>query len=391
MKRIFGIILILIFIAAGTLAASPEVTQFTYTPSPALPGTTITVLVQLQNNESTPQKGVTLKIENEYPFTVKTSDSEPNPRVVGDIEKYSKALATFKVYVDPTAQNQAYQLPLMITTAEDAIGKKTAPQILISGKEPVLKVTSVKNDLISPGEQKEIIITLQNIGTSPAYDLIAEIQEDRTITATGTIVEREITAVGAAIAYLSEINPGERKEVALKISASNTAAVKNYPLPIKVSYRNSTGTRATDTSYIGVNVTGTAQFDATIKEKPTGTKGDLTIEIFNKGLGKAEFTLVEIKGVNGKAEKPKQFIGTMGPNDVDTAKTPISFNTAGEQTIQVAIEYKDADSKIKNALITLPINVSAQTENGLNPIIIVIVIVIIVGVIWKFGIKKKKK
>lgn len=391
MKKLIGIILTLMLITTGALAAVPEIKQFTYTPSPAVPGTTITILVQLQNNESTPQKGVTLKIENEYPFTVKASDSEPNPRIVGEIEKYSKALATFKVYVDPTAQNQTYQIPLIITTSESNIGKKTYAQILVSGKEPVLKVISVKDASILPGEQKDITLTLQNIGTSTAYDIIAEIQEDRTITAAGAIIEREITAVGAATAYLPEINPGERKNITLRISATNTAMVKNYSLPIKISYRTTAGNRTTDTSYIGINVIGTAQFDATIKEKPVGTKGELTIEIFNKGLGKAEFTLVEVKEINAKIEKPRQFIGTMGPNDVDTIKTPISFNTTGEQTIQVTIEYKDTDSKIKNTTITIPITVNTQTENEPAPTLTVIAIIIIAAVVWRFGLKKKKK
>ena len=37
-------------------------------------------------------------------------------------------------------------------------------------------------------------------------------------------------------------------------------------------------------------------------------------------MGKADFTLVELVSEYATIEKPKQFIGTLGANDVDTIK-----------------------------------------------------------------------
>jgi len=386
-----GIILIFILMLIGTVfAAFPEITQTNYTPSPALPGTTITVLVQLENKDLIAQKEVTLKIENQYPFTVKPTDQRPNPALVGDIDAYGKTLTEFTIYVDPTAESATYTLPITISTAGDTTSKKTNASIIVSGKEPIIKVVTASSDKLLPGEEKEINFTLQNVGTSPAYDVILEMQEDRTVTATGTVVERDITPLGAAAFYINSINPGEQKEATLKVSVTNTATIKNYTLPIKVSYRNSAGTRTTDTSYVGLKVFGTADLDATLKDIIRNGKIDVTIELFNRGLGKAEFTLVELEGSGLSIEKPKQFIGSLGPNDVDTVKTTV-VPTTGEQKITVKITYQDSDSSTKTKTIEIPLKVQPTTTEGPNMLLILVVIVVLGIVVWNFFIRKKKK
>jgi len=102
----------------SVLAAFPDITQVSTNPNPAIPGSTMTVIIQLENKDSTTQKGVTLKLEDSYPFTVKTTDTNPNPDNIGDLSAYGTAQATFTVYVDPTAQNQTYDLPITISTSK---------------------------------------------------------------------------------------------------------------------------------------------------------------------------------------------------------------------------------------------------------------------------------
>jgi hypothetical protein len=387
-------LLILITMTATVFAELPEITQVNYSPSPGVPGTTITLLVQIENKTAFVQKEVKLTVENEYPFTIKTSDDKPNPRIIGDMEAYGKALAQFTVYIDPTAENKTYSIPMTIMEKTNPSGKKTRFAILINGKEPVVKVISVAETNLLPGQEKEIQFELQNVGTSPAYDIVLEMQEDRTVTATGTVVERDISPVGAAAAYITSINPGEKKSATLKVSVNSTATIKNYTQPIKISYRNAAGTRTTDTSYIGLKVFSTAELDATLKETSTiasaGQKSDVTIEIFNKGLGKAEFTLVELETTNGTIEKPKQFIGSLGPNDVDTVKTAMTFNKAGENTIIVKITYLDSDAATKTSTIKIKIKTGQETTEGPNLLIGAVIIVVLIAIAWKFVIKKKK-
>jgi len=391
-----GIIFVMIImLACGAYAAMPQISQFTYTPSPAVPGSTITVTIQLENNNDFIMKEVTAQITNEYPFSVKSTDAQPNPAQLGNIDKFGKAQAQFTVYVDPSAENKTYTLPIEIITATDTTGLKTNYSITVSGKEPLVKVLNVLENKLLPGEEKEITLELQNVGTSPAYDVLIEMKEDRTITTAGSVVERDIVPLGAATAYIPGINPGEKKGAVLKVSVSSTATVKTYTQPITVSYRNSGGTRTTDTSYIGLSVFGKVELDATLKEKTgivaQGQKSDITLELFNKGLGKAEFVLVELSSETATIEKPKQFIGSLGPNDVDTIKTPIVFNTTGDHILKATISYQDADASIKKTVIEIPIKAQTAGDGGMNPLILLIVIVIIVALVWNFKFRKKGK
>ncbi|MEI7961530.1 MAG: CARDB domain-containing protein [archaeon] len=397
MNKIMKILMIMLIAAFVTsaYAAFPEITQVSYNPSPAIPGSTMTVIIQLENKDSSSQKNVTLRLEDSYPFTVKIADKNPNPNNIGDISPFGNAQATFIVYVDPTAQNQTYELPIVVSTANDTTGKKSNFPIIISGKEPLLKVVNVSDVKLLPGEEKEITFTIQNVGTSPAYDVIVEMQEDRTITATGNVIVRDITPIGAATAYLSSINPGEQKTTTLKLSVSTTATINNYTLPVQVSYRDSTGIRTTSTSYAGISVFGNAQIDAELKTMvgttTPGQKATITIEIFNKGLGKADFTLAEISTASGVISKPRQFIGTLGPNDVDTLETTIVFDKIGDQIVDVKVQYKDSDSTMKTTTISIPIKSQGATDQGISPIIWIIAIVVIVALVWNFGFRGKKK
>ena len=390
-----GIILLVLMLASITFAATPEVTQVNYTPSPGVPGTTMTVLVQIENKDSTTQEGLTVTVEDSYPFTVKTSDDQPNPKIIGNLGAYGKTIAQFTIYVDPAAENKTYNLPITISQKFEPSPKKSFFPIVISGKEPVIKVISTSSEKLLPGQEKEITFELQNVGTSPAYDIVLEMQEDRTIVATGAVVERDITPLGAAAAYIQMLSPGEKKTTTLKVSVTNTATIKNYTLPITVSYRNAAGTRTTDTSYIGLKVYANATLDSTLKESAAtiiaGQKTEVTIELFNKGLGKAEFTLVELSTADGTIEKPRQFIGALGPNDVDTVKTAMTFNKAGTQTVKVTISYQDADAVNKTTTIEVPIKVENASAEAPNILLIVIVLAALAFLGWNFFLKGKKK
>jgi len=384
MRTIFSILFVLIMLTA-VIAAVPDVTQVNYDPSPAVPGTTTTLLVQLESQESSTQHDVTVKIVDEYPFTVK-GESEKN---VGDLDGLGKALAKFTIYIDPTAENQTYNIPIKVTTKEQPNGLIGYYSVIVAGKEPSLKVIKVSEEKLVPGEEKEIIFTIQNVGTSTAYDIITEIQEDRTVAATGTVVEREIMPLGASAVYMEKLMPGEQKETSLKISINKTATLKNYTLPIKITYRNSGGTRTTDTSYIGLKISGMVNIDAAIKEiTQTNGLSEVTIELFNSGAGKAEYMTAKID-VEGYADKPTQFIGSIEPNDIDSFKVKLE---KPYQTIKLTLTYQDSDATTKTKIYELTGKQAPASQNQGNIFGLLIPLVVIIAVIWvgynKF-IKKK--
>ncbi len=369
-------------------AEMPQITQVSYNPSPAVPGTTTTILIQLENNENTTEEEVTVEIKDEYPFTVK----EESVKLIGNIQKYGKALAQFIVYIDPAAENTTYNLPITISTKAQDNPITSYHEIIISGKEPTLKVINTSTQRLIPGEEKEITLTIQNVGTSTAYDVITELQEDRTITASGAIVEREITPLGAATTYIEKIMPGEQKQTTLKLSVNRNATLKNYTLPVEISYRNASGERTTDTSYIGFKISGEVKIDAAIKEVlQTGQTNEITIELFNSGEGKAEYMIIEISG-NGTIDKPKQFIGSLEPNDVDSIKTKITTQNGDQIELALKLTYQDTDATTKTKTINLSVPKEQQAAEEPNLIVNLVILIIIIGIVW-IGYKKfiKKK
>ena len=312
---------------------------------------------------------------------------------IGDIQKYGKALAQFIVYIDPSAENKTYEIPITTSTKDQPNGITRNYPIIISGKEPTLKIINISTEKLIPGEEKEITFTIQNVGTSTAYDIITELQEDRTITASGAIIEREITPLGAATTHIEKIMPSETKTTTLKISVNRNATLKNYTLPVKISYRNPSGTRITDTSYIGFKISGEVKLDAAIKETKTiGNQTEITIELFNSGEGKAEYTMIEISG-NGTIDKEKQFIGSIEPNDIDSIKTKLTTNEE-TKTITLKITYQDSDAKTKTKTIELTLPHQEKTNEQPNLILNLIILIVIIAIVWtgyKKFIKKNKK
>jgi hypothetical protein len=401
-KRMFiFVIFLIVFIISGAYAAVPEATQLNYSPSPAVPGATITVLIQIENDEGIIKEDVTVSLDNNYPFSV-FGDFEKN---IGTMQNYGKTIVLFTVVVEPSAENKTYYLPVTVKTKDNPQGKGKSFPILISGSSPVIKIVGLEGEVLLPGEQKELSFLLKNVGTSAAHDIIIEMQEDRTITATGTIVEREITPLGSATAYVARINPSEEAQAKIRVSVNRNAELKNYTLPLELSFRDSSGNRNTVTSYVGFKVSGAVELDATIKELASpfvaGTQNEINIELFNKGVGKADYTLVEIVIENGTVEKSRQFIGALEPNDVDSFKTKLTFNKelqTGEQEIILNIAYQDTDAQTKITKLSLPIKVysiqdgaTLAPENTLGTIIILIILIIIGYVGWKFFKKKKHK
>ncbi|MCX6801465.1 MAG: hypothetical protein NTZ73_04730 [Candidatus Diapherotrites archaeon] len=394
------LLVILVLITGFAFAANPTPTQFNYNPSPAVPGSTITILIQVENADNYAKEDVMVKIDEKYPFTVKGQ----NEQNLGTLEKNGKKLVEYTIYVDPTAQNQTYPIDVMTKSKSEPNWVTTPKSIVIAGKKPIVKVMNISETKLVPGQEKEIIFTLQNVGTSAAYDILVELEEDRTVTATGVIVEREILPLGAATAHMSSLLPGDQESVTMKVSVNKEASLKNYTLPVTVSYRDSAGTIETETSYIGFKVSGLVEIDATIKDGGTqliaGKSNEITIEMFNKGNGKADFIIAQIEADCGEAAKTKQFIGTLEPNDVDSFKTTINLGQSaksGPCKIKVVLNYQDADASPKNKEIELSApaysieDAAALAGGGINPLFVLVMLAIIGFVGYQVWKKMKNK
>lgn len=391
------IIFVLLFaVLLGTVfSAAPAINQVNYNPSPAVPGSTTEILVQVENTENITKTNVIVSINDDYPFTLK-SDSEVN---VGSLAKHAKTTVSFTVYVDPSAENATYPLNISVGSDQDGVARLVSSNIVISGREAIIKVVGASNAKMIPGEEKTIDISLQNVGTSAAYDVVLEFIEDRTVTATGTVVEREILPLGSASTFVGTLLPGATTSVPVNLTVNREAELQNYTVPVTVSYRTSSGERTSNTSYVGFKVSGDVQIEATLKDvvgtTALGSDNIITIEIFNKGAGKADFVIASLGADCGTTDGSKEFIGTLEPNDVDSFRSVLTIQDEYVENcvLSVNMEYQDSDATTKSVSIPLALSLSPNAVVGGGPdiVTIAIVIVVLIAGIWYIRKRKGKK
>ncbi len=398
MKKI-STFLILIFILGSVFSAIPEVTQINYDPNPAVPGSTITVLAQIENLDNLKKTDVYVSIVETYPFTVK----QTNQRNIGNMGELAKTITMFEIYVDPSAENKQYDLEIKVSEGLNTTAKIKKMPILVSGNAPTLEVINISQTKLIPGQEEEILIQIANIGTSTAYDIAVELKEDRIVTQTGLTIEREITPLGSAIGYIDKLFATQKATVGIIVSVNRKAELKNYTLPVTISYRTPSGERVSETSYIGFKVSGPVIMDATIKENANliaGERKEITIELFNKGSGRAEFMIVNVETSFANIEREKLFIGSLEPNDIDSFKLNLTINddaVTENGLIRLIVDYQDSDAINKQQIIELPVKIyskadgAALTPFNLMGLIINIVILLIIGVIIYKGYQKFKK
>jgi hypothetical protein len=331
MRKIMFVLLFAMLLGI-VFSAAPVINQVNYNPSPAVPGSTIQVLVQIENTENVTKTNVVATAVEEYPFTIKS-----NPQVnVGTLAKHAKTTMSFTIYVDPSAENATYPLKISVGSDQDPVAKLVSSDIVVSGKEANVKVVGTSEAKMIPGEEKTIEISLQNVGTSAAYDIVLEFTEDRTVTSTGEVVEREILPLGSASTYVGTLLPGSIIVVPVNLTVNREAELQNYTVPVTVSYRTSSGERTSTTSYVGFKVSGDVQIEATIKDivgtTAIGSDNTVTIEIFNKGAGKADFVIASLEADCGKTDGKKEFIGTLEPNDVDSFRSVLTISNESVET-----------------------------------------------------------
>lgn len=397
--KYFFLILIFVMSLTSVIGAIPEATQINYDPSPAVPGGTITIMVQIENLDNTPKENVFVSIVETYPFVVK----ETNKRNIGNIGPNGKIITLFTIYIDPSAQNRQYDIEIKVSEGQQSTAKIKKMPIVVSGSLPTIKIINISESQLIPGQEKEIYFEIKNIGTSTAYDIAVELKEDRVITQTGQTIEREIIPLGSATGFIEKLQPTEKKRVSLKLSVNQKADLKNYTLPVTISYRTNSGERLTETAYVGFKLFGPVNLEATLREQNIfigGKEQEFTIELFNKGLGRSDFTIIDITTDFGLVERNKMFIGSIESNDIDSFRTRVKVNSDVETKtgiINLLVQYQDSDATNKEQLIQLPVTVYSQADGAaLNPfdpislIINLMLILILVVVIWK-GYKKYLK
>lgn len=395
------VILTALIVAAllqGVQAADVGIVGFNYTPAPASIGQNIQVIGTVTNNSSIDAENVVFKLvlsdENnsrleDFPFIL---SPDQNAFVeLGTIKAKESAIVQFSVGIAPTALNGNYTISMMAGD-RGVLSKTKKFNIIILSRKPRIELISSNAKNITPGQETTIELTLKNVGSSNAINILAGIQEDRTVTAGGVVVERQIYPVGNSFAYIDALAPNESKTISLTLSANSKAESKTYTVPITLQWQDENRTDSSLTRYLGLRVVGEPSFDAIIDSvKPLAYPGgnpEVSITLFNAGIAEAQNIVVELSTTAGILDKDKIFIGTLDADDSDSFKTKIEISKdlkPGIYPINAKIVYKNSGLESRELIKIVNLRVVSQEESktdgstSSNPIVLIAAIIIIVG------------
>ena len=376
MKKIILPLLFVLLFAGYAIAGDLEASSLSYDPAPVAPGSALTVWVQVKNNSIHDAEDSVIQMETEFPFTLQPG--EEAERNLGLIEPFETITVEYKLLVDDQAVDGMHSIKALV--GEEFTTKEANFTINVLSRTPKLEIVGSSIDELSPGEVDPVVLTIKNIGGSLAKNIVVKVTPERTVTAGGIVVEREIVSLGAASKYIDHLNMGESADVEITLAVNQDAELKNYSVPITVEYFDQNGTSKSETEYLGIKVTADAYVDAVInsttpKAFPGGTS-EVVVDMFNIGLADAKYVVVELSGQYMNIEEPKQFIGTLEADDFDSFKTNISFDPTTpmqEIPLTMSIQYKNDQLEEMVETKQLMVNVGSSVTGGDGGISLILV------------------
>ncbi len=377
--KFLAISFLLLFFACYAAAGDLYMNTVSYEPAPVSSGSTMSIWTYVTNNSLYEAVDARIKADVEYPFSLQPGQTET--RYIGAIESYKTVSVEFKVIVDPKASDGKYSMKFHF--GEKGLYKSKEVLITVQSRTPKLEIVESDITEVSPGRATAVNLTIKNVGGSVAKNIVVKTTEDRTVTSTGVVVEREIVSLGGGANYIQFLDPDEEARVQLLLGVNQDAELKNYSVPITLEYYDVNGTAKTNTGYLGLKVTAEPDLDAVIGSvKPfafPGMPAELTVDLFNLGLADARYIVVELEAQGIEIEEPKQFIGTLEADDFDSFKTGIKVGSnvkAGQVPITLKITYKD--DKLEPRVVTKQLSMKVlnagelQAATGGGPALIVV-------------------
>ena len=404
-KIVFLLAAALLLFAAFASAGDLVVSSVNQDPSPATPGSYLNLSVNLTNNSNGESKNAVFNLnlkrpgsESEFPFSL--APGEAALKNLGTISARQGAVVKYRILVDPEALDGNFTIYL--ETGEDSKVLRSTPyNIRILGTQPTLSIISATPTEAAIGNTAAITLSLKNTGSSTAYDLSIGLSEERTVTTTGTVVERDIVPLGSSMVALQEISPGTVEAVELPILINPSAQARAYFIPVKITYYDSQKVKYTDTQYVGLKVFDEAKIGANATPAEAlypGKKAKISLELYNAGNGTAKFLNVKVSSGFANFKQSGYYIGSLESDDYDSISLDAEVRKdvqPGDYSLEVELSFKDAFSQDKSVRLEVSVKVLTEAEalqqsQQQAPVLLYAIIVLaITGAAWWF-LKKKK-
>ncbi len=400
MKKLLIVFVLGLFLVSAN-AADLDITAVNYDPAPAIPGAYVNLWIQLKNISSFDAEDVifTLDMKKDhgtgtYPFSL---DSGVNTtKTFSSLKAKQSVIIEYKIKVDSDALDGTYSINLKYGE-DNKIAKGRDLSIRILNRNPDVVIINSEPAEVSAGELVDMTVKIRNIGYGEARDIMVGVDEDRTVTSTGVVVEREFSIAGSSSVYAGNLDAEGEKIITLKLAVSPEAEMKTYNIPISIKYKDSNFNAYSVTKYLGVMIKDDAEIDAIISSTSPapylGGTSELVIDLFNIGSGDAKYVVAEVSAENIIIDTPKIFIGSLEPDDFDSfkIKATVSNETeAGPVPVKLTITYKDgySEPKVIEKTLMLTVGSFADVSQGGG---IDIWFLVVVAIVLFWGGKKAYK
>ncbi|MCP1714349.1 hypothetical protein J2T58_000176 [Methanocalculus alkaliphilus] len=398
---IFFVFCILFIGGAGATGPAVIITDHSVTPAVLMPGEQGLIRVTLMNTATTAQKTDATILTAVQ--TVTSSESADVPLIVesvfldgrGDISVLD-GNAAFTGVIGP---GQSIDLTFLIKAPEkEGVffprlrvrvkgGESTIYPIPVNVNMPIshiripdIQISQRDLPFVQPGETINTELTVENIGKSPAHDILISLGDG----------EAMIAPVGARASSSPILPSGSDLMMPLSFRVSREIEPGLYSLPITIRYHRVDGTLVQETASYSVDVRGSAALAiSSVRTEPVtltaGEQFNLVIRLENTGTGRATSVYADIDiPMRGSREA---FIGTIRPGNDAPAVFRLTAGESGDIPYTLTVRYSDdyGDHESREDLIQV-----VQSKGFVLPIAAAILILIIIGASGYYLLKKKR-
>lgn len=198
---------------------------------------------------------------------------------VGDLDGGSYTTLLYEYSIAEDANPGLYQIVFEVDSNVPGDIKQT--QIIKIEDDHSLDIESVSPRLITSGKETTLTFTIANNGGVTVKNILFTWKDQNNLILPAG-ADNRIT--------ISSIPAGNSSKVPIDVVVSPTITPGVYPLGITMEFYDSTGTKQTVSSEVGIQVDGTIDFEIIIQEMIAGT----TFAVANSGANTASSVIVSI-------------------------------------------------------------------------------------------------
>lgn len=362
-----------------------------YEPFPVEPGKEFNIWFKIDNLNREEISNITISFDDTFPFYLIEEDKRSLS--VANLPGKESVLFSYRVKVDSRATEGNNQLKIKVKYGSNPFITYTF-DVFVQPQKPTLQLIRfiTEPEEISPGDEFDLRLSLQN---SQEYSL-KNLKVSLNLTNL-PLSPRE----SSNYKTYSTVRANEQIQIPFTLISDPEASPGIYNLPIKIEYQDNLNNVYQESAVIGLIIKDI--FDESVdalldySKLSYGESGTVGIRLVNKGLSKVKAASIEILESEDYEilENKKEYIGTIQPDDYESAEFTIIPKKDGKINVLFRYEYLNYINELKEEEKTISVLVKPAVErvsrsnNGL--IIFIVIILIVLIVIWNRRRTRKPK